>query len=482
MLYGHPPSVAHYRRFGCLAFVNIHEDQQPSGASKFAVRARRAIFVGYCRSASTIWRFYIPATKRIVEASSVTFDESRTLLDDSNANTDNDLLLLSDTEPLNFEGNDIDSPDLSPDSIQSQLDQLVITVPEPTEPHDSPIPNLADHNGVTDHLSRHGTQVGDDAVSFATSSSRHDQQTTDRYDLRNRKRPRLVYARHAQARVEGGVIEPDPTSFDKAIHHPVFGKQWKEGIRSELDSLDANKTWTIIPESELPSGAHVLSSKWVFKTKKSADGNIRHKARLVIRGYEQVSGIDFDGTFAPVAKLVSLRMLLALAARFDWEIEQLDVVTAFLNPDVDGEVYMELPEGINLSRSGAGSGFASNSQKPSGTGGTQVVKLLKALYGLKQAPRLWYQMIDQFLTSLRFRRCEYDPNVYISEDDSDNNNRVIILLYVDDLLLFSASSARIQHFKRLLKKEYRMTDLGSIQQFLGLEIVRNRSKRTITIT
>jgi hypothetical protein len=283
--------------------------------------------------------------------------------------------------------------------------------------------------------------------------------------------------------VEGEVIEPDPASFDKAIHHPVFGKQWTEGIRSELQSLKANKTWSVVPEAELPAGAHVLSSKWVFKTKKSADGSIRHKARLVVRGYEQVSGIDYEETFAPVARLVSLRMLLALAARNDWEIEQMDVVTAFLNPDIDGEVYMELPDGIDLNRSGAGSGSNNKSTGNRYSGkGRSVVKLLKALYGLKQAPRLWYQAIDRFLTSIKFRRCEYDPNVYISEDSTSDADRVIILLYVDDLLLFSSSPERIRHFKEILKKQYQMTDLGPVRKFLGLEITRNRKERTLTVT
>ena len=124
-------------------------------------------------------------------------------------------------------------------------------------------------------------------------------------------------------------------------------------------------------------------------------GGILYKARLVIRGFEQQAGVDFDETFAPVAKLQSLRMMLALAAVHDWEIDQMDVVTAFLNPKVDGDVYMPLPQDIEA-------------DKP------LFCKLRKSLYGLKQAPRLWYEHIDQFFRSLGLQRCEFDPNIFLS--------------------------------------------------------------------
>ena len=138
-----------------------------------------------------------------------------------------------------------------------------------------------------------------------------------------------------------------------------------------------NSTWDYVGLEDVPAGVTPISSKWVFKTKELPGDGIRYKARLVIRGFEQQVGVNFDETFAPVAKLQSLRMMLALAAVHDWEIEQMDVVTAFLNPKVDGDVYMALPQGIEA-------------DKP------QVCKLRKSLYGLKQAPCLCMSILTTF--------------------------------------------------------------------------------------
>jgi hypothetical protein len=253
----------------------------------------------------------------------------------------------------------------------------------------------------------------------------------------------------------------DLVSYQNAIRHPKLGPKWSEAVRKELHSLHSNYTWDYIKPEDVPVDVNPISSKWVFKTKQLPGGGIRYKARLVIRGYEQIPGVDFDETFAPVAKLSSLRMLLALAAIHDWEIDQMDVVTAFLNPEVDGDVYMAMPDGVEAP-----------------AGGPWVCKLRKSLYGLKQAPRLWYEHIDNFLRSLGLLRSEYDPNVYIS---AAGLIPLILLLYVDDILLFSESADRVSELKKLLHAKYEMTDLGPIRQFLGLEIERDRENRILYI-
>jgi len=136
-------------------------------------------------------------------------------------------------------------------------------------------------------------------------------------------------------------------------------------------------------------------------------------------------------------------MLLALAAIHDWEIDQMDVVTAFLNPEVDGDVYMAMPDGVEVP-----------------AGGPWVCKLRKSLYGLKQAPRLWYEHIDNFLRSLGLLRSEYDPNIYIS---AIGLIPLILLLNNDDILLFSKSPERVCELKKLLHAKYKMTNLGLIR-------------------
>jgi len=181
----------------------------------------------------------------------------------------------------------------------------------------------------------------------------------------------------------------DSVSYQNAVRHLPIGPKWSEAIREELHSLYSNYTWDYIRLEGVPSGVKPISSKWVFKTKQLPGGRIRYKARLVIQGFEQIPGVDFNETFTPVAKLSSLRMLLVLAAIYDWKIDQMDVVTAFLIPEVDGDVYMTMPDGVEV---------------PAGR--PWVCKLRKSLYGLKQAPRLWYRHIDNSLKSLGQLRSE----------------------------------------------------------------------------
>jgi hypothetical protein len=206
-------------------------------------------------------------------------------------------------------------------------------------------------------------------------------------------------------------------------------------------------------------GRKVVKNKWVFKHK--ADG--RFRARLVALGFMQVFGIDFSETFSPVARYESIRLLLALAMREEWEIHAMDTISAFLNGDLDEEIYMEQPEG-----------FASPGQED------KVCKLQKALYGLKQAAHAWNKKFHALLVKLGFTRCYSDSGVYIYRRKS-GNTVIILILYVDDLLLLGNSLTEIVKMKKVLASNFDMTDLGEAKSFLGLTIVRNRHRRTLTI-
>ena len=174
----------------------------------------------------------------------------------------------------------------------------------------------------------------------------------------------------------------------------------------------------------------------------------------MIKGYEQIPGIDFGETFAPVARLVSFRLLVALTALNEWEMHHMDVSIAFLNPPIDGEIYMQLPEGIE---------WLESSRPVS----TAVCKLKKALFGLKQAPRLWYDHIDKFFQTIQLHRSLNDCNLYIASD-----NKLLLLLYVDDILIVSKDPSRIKAIKEQLHAQYKMNDLGEARRFLGIEIER----------
>jgi hypothetical protein len=268
----------------------------------------------------------------------------------------------------------------------------------------------------------------------------------------------------------------DPTSYKQAMESPDH-ELWRKATMEEWKSLLENHTFEAapnvtltedltltIPDSLVPYGIKPIGCKWVYKIKRNPDGTTRNKVRLVIKGYEQVEGIDFNETYAPVSKLTTLRYLLDQAAQNDWTISHMDMVTAFLNPEIDkDDVYMAMPPGIE---------WIDKRLKP-----TSVVRLLKALYGLKQAPRLWYQDINEFLLSIGFKQSTADQNLYIKEG-------VLLLLYVDDLLIVDTNKSigngvdtgSIENgatkVKKQLNQKYKMVDLGEARRFLGLEITK----------
>ena len=147
---------------------------------------------------------------------------------------------------------------------------------------------------------------------------------------------------------------------------------WKEAVNNEIESIMQNHTWELV---DLPPGSKPLGYKWIFKRKMKADGSIdKYKARLVVKGYRQKEGLDYFDTYSPVTRITSIRMLISIAALFNLEIHQMDVKTAFLNGDLNEEIYMEQPEGF----------VVSGQEK-------KVCRLVKSLYGLKQAPKHWHE-------------------------------------------------------------------------------------------
>jgi hypothetical protein len=194
----------------------------------------------------------------------------------------------------------------------------------------------------------------------------------------------------------------------------------------------------------------VVSSKWLYKIKHAADGSIeKYKARFVARSFSQKESIDYEETFAPVARYTSIRTILALAAKMKWKLHQMDAKTTFLNGVIEEEVYIEQPQGFEV-----------EDRK------THVCKLKKALYGLKQAPRAWYGRIASFLSSLGFTKSNADSNLYFKVM---NDEPVILLLYVDDLFL-TGEEKLITDCKKKLATKFEMKDLGLMQYFLGLEV------------
>lgn len=252
------------------------------------------------------------------------------------------------------------------------------------------------------------------------------------------------------------ISQPDPESLAEALSR-LDGYKWKIAMNEEFQALQQNKTWTL---SDLPPGRKAIKSKWVFKTKKDVAGAIdRYKARLVIKGYSQRKGVDYDATYSPVVRHSSLRYLFALAADQSFKIEQMDAVAAFLQGDLNEEVYMEQPENFV------------DKEEP-----RKVCRLNKALYGLKQSSRVWNQVLDSKLQSFGLFRSKHNPCIYIMRNE---NKILIIAVYVDDLLIFSNYDPWLLDVKTYLSQTFKMKDLGPAKHCLGMRICQTSDAITL---
>ncbi|GJW22772.1 zinc finger, CCHC-type containing protein [Tanacetum coccineum] len=229
---------------------------------------------------------------------------------------------------------------------------------------------------------------------------------------------------------------------------------WKEAIDDKIGSIMENNTWVL---SDLPPGC-----KWIFKRKMKVDGTIdKFKARLVIQGFRQREGIDYFDTYAPVACITTIRLLLALAAIHNLVIHQMDVKTTFLNGALEEEVYMKQQEGFVM---------PGNEHK--------VCKLVKLLHGLKQAPKQWHQKFDEVVLSSGFLLNQSDKCVYRKFDDSDKG--VIFCLYVDDMLIFGTDQNQVDKTKKFLSLRFSMKDMGEADVILAIKIKRGDKRIVIT--
>ncbi|CAN1790917.1 Retrovirus-related Pol polyprotein from transposon RE1 [Linum perenne] len=242
------------------------------------------------------------------------------------------------------------------------------------------------------------------------------------------------------------------------IHEGMKDQKWREAVHEEIKALEKNKTWYVVP---LPHGKKAVDCKWIFTIKYKADGSVeRYKARLVARGFTQSYGIDYQETFAPVAKLNTVRVLLSLAVNLDWHLYQLDVKNAFLNGDLLEEVYMNVPAGMNQEKSGV------------------VCKLNKALYGLKQSPRAWFERFSTAVKSGGYKQCQTDHTLFVKH--SASGKLAILIVYVDDIIITGNDEDEIKQLKKRLATEFEIKDLENLRYFLGMEIARSKDELIVS--
>ena len=407
--HGKAPNLSHVRIFGS----RCHYILPKSKVKSLDTRSREAIFVGYAQQSKGYKLWDVMSCKCVISRD-VIFHEQEHL-----SNTVTADISIPSEDTLN-QGGDT--------QVRSS------SIPEKITESESPEPE-SDSDRDEDYQ-----EVTPESTS-----------TELRRGTRQRKPPSEWWKTTANIALSANIV---PQSYKSAtsLENIDF---WTPGIDKEHDCLIRNKTWTLVDRTPC---MHVLPCKYVFRVKNGAP-----KARLVALGCRQLYGIDYQETFAPVVKLTTIRVLLAIAAVLDFEIEQMDVVTAFLNGDLKEDIYMQVPEGLRS---------LENENK--------VCKLQKSLYGLKQAPRQWYAKIhDYLLTHLKFKSSSDDPCLYVRRT---NSSITILALYVDDLLILGDSREEISSIKDEFSKRFEMKDLGPAKVMLGIEISRDRKNRKLFIS
>jgi hypothetical protein len=250
-----------------------------------------------------------------------------------------------------------------------------------------------------------------------------------------------------------------PKTHKEAMNSPDWAK-WSQAIQSELDSLERNKTWKLVPKP--PGNVNVIDNKWIFDLKRDQHGNIiRYKARLCAKGYTQIEGLDYKDTFSPVVRMTTIRLLLYMANSRQMIIKQSDAETAFLNGVLDEIIYMRQPHGHEER------GMEDH-----------VCLMLKSLYGLKQSSKQWYKILLEVLKKIGFIKFNCDDCAFRLIRGTET---AYLLVFVDDFIITSTSRELAEHIQTRLSSTFKMKDMGDIKYFLGMEIQRNIDLKTLWI-
>ncbi|GJQ92129.1 retrovirus-related pol polyprotein from transposon TNT 1-94 [Tanacetum coccineum] len=236
----------------------------------------------------------------------------------------------------------------------------------------------------------------------------------------------------------------EPKNFKMAVIEDC----WFQAMQDEIHEFDRLEVWELVPR---PVYVMVIALKWIYKVKLDEYGDVlKNKARLVAKGYRQEEGIDFEESFAPVARIEAIRIFIANAATKNMIIYQMDVKTAFLNGDLQEEVFVSQPEGFE------------DPDNP-----THVYRLKKALYGLKQAPRAWYDTLSKFLMANNFFKGAVDPTLFTRKS---GKHILLVQIYVDDIIFASTDHNACNIFSKEMSSKFQMSMMGQMSFFLGLQV------------
>ncbi|KAM1357424.1 hypothetical protein ACFX2H_031230 [Malus domestica] len=400
------PGIAHLKVFGSVCYVHTPSELR----HKLEPKSIKGVFVGYAKCEKG-YRVFDPISKRLILSRDVVFDENSAW--DWERSTERYMSL----------------PTYEFDTVNT---------PRSENNENDPQVSSGSSSGILEEAT---SDIDDTQINSQSSAGVSDTQAFDHTPLKWRKLDDVL------AQCNLCIIEPE--KFEDAAKD----ESWMNAMKDELSMIEKNATWELV---DRPSNKPIIGVKWVFKTKLNLDGTVqKNKARLVAKGYAQKPGIDYNETFAPVARLDTIRTLIALAAQKSWKLYQLDVKSAFLNGVLEEEVYVEQPDG-----------FVAKGEED------RVYKLHKALYGLKQAPRAWYGEIDTYFSQCGFTRSLSEPTLSIKAEEKDI---LIVSIYVDDIIYTGSNKQMLEEFKEDMKRKYEMTDLGLLHHFLGMGIIQSTS-------
>jgi hypothetical protein len=461
LLFGRKPEVGHLRVFGARCFVRVPEQQRRSKLDPVSSGGR---LLGYPQH-SKGYRVLLD-DGRIVESRDVLVDEGPPEGSTSVPSSAS----VGATDAAAAQPAAAQAPTVSEQPVaEQQLGDAIAVQQQAAESITSPpaqvTPTQHDH---VSHASSDAAAAAAGVVSevHAGMPQVQNHSQPSRHSTRSNfgVPPKPLYTpqwggRSASLALAAAAHMPaEPVTYVEAMSRPD-APLWQHACDEEMTSLSEHGTWELV---EPQPGVRPLPCMWVFKVKYDANGNLeRHKARLVVKGFMQREGIDYTEVFAPVSKHTTLRTLLALVAAEDWELHQLDVKTAFLNGDLEEQIFMQQPPGYD-------------------DGSGRVCRLIKSLYGLKQAPRAWYQKLSSQLESMGFAASGADASLYTKV--MGDGSRVVLLVYVDDILVAGPQLAAVEEVKAQLSDAFDVRDLGEARMFLGIEIERQRAARTLRIS
>lgn len=460
-----PPSFSSHflippRVFGCVCFVHI----PPRLRSKHDPRALKCIFLGYSPTQKG-YKCYHPSSGRKFVSMDVTFHEnlaffpSETSLQGERVDEDKSLGPPSLSLPIipNIQEQEMDK-DLEPQQeicVEESSRPLKVYSRRQKDVTGTPLLPRQSDSSYSGNPSSTSILEPADVIHVPYSdldlpiALRKGARSCARYPISN-----FVNFHSLSPSYRAFVSQLSSVSIPQNVQDALKDPKWKKAMCEEMNALKKNDTWELV---ELPDGKKPVGCKWVFTVKHKADGSVeRYKARLVAKGFTQTYGIDYQDTFAPVAKMNSIRVLLSLAANMDWPLQQLDVKNAFLHGDLEEEVYMDIPPGFPLKHDNG-----------------KVCRLRKSLYGLKQSPRAWFGRFSKAMLKVGYHQSQTDHTLFIKH--STQGKVTALIVYVDDIILTGNDVEEMMNLKTYLAKEFEIKDLGELKYFLGIEVARSRN-------